>query len=118
MILSELLVDAISWNPEAGDLVLLAAERYDLDLVQTALATLPVKARGQVFVVVDEESDIPELTAPGRFCVTWLRRDRGQQLQTAVDAWLGEMLPVEFDREHRVYAWMSGDRSARLLTNA
>ena len=118
MILSELLVDAIAWNPEAGDLILLAAERYDLDLVETALATLPVKARGQVFVVVDDESDITELAAPGRFCVTWLRRDRGQQLRTSVEAWLAEMLPVEVGREHRVYAWVSGDRSAKLLTNA
>jgi NADPH-dependent ferric siderophore reductase len=118
MILSELLVDAIAWNPEAGDLVLLAAERYDLDIVETALATLPAKARGQVFVVIDDERDVTELAAPGRFCVTWLRRDRGQQLRTAVEAWLAEMLPVEFDREHRVYAWMSGDRSAQLLTNA
>lgn len=118
MILSELLVDAISWNPQAGDVVLLAAERYDLDLVETALATLPAKARGQVFVIVDDESDITDLVAPTRFCVTWLRRDRGQQLPSAVDAWLGEMLPVEFEREHRVYAWMSGDRSAGLLTNA
>lgn len=118
MILSELLVDAIAWNPGPDDLVLLAAERHDLDIVETALATLPAKARGQVFIVVDEESDITELAAPGRFCVTWLRRDRGQQLQPAVDAWLGEMLPVEFEREHRVYAWMSGDRTAQLRTNA
>jgi hypothetical protein len=27
------------------------------------------------------------------------------------------MLPVDFDREHRVYAWRSGDRSARVLTS-
>ena len=118
MILSELLVDAIAWSPGDGDLVLLAAEASDLELVETALATLPVKARGQVFIVVDDESGIRELAAPGRFCVTWLRRDRGQQLQSAVDAWLGEMLPIEFEREHRVYAWMSGDRTARTLTNA
>ncbi|MDP9026983.1 MAG: SIP domain-containing protein [Actinomycetota bacterium] len=116
--ISEMFVDAIAWNPEAGDLVLLAAERYDLDLVETALSTLPAKARGQVFLIVDDESDITELAAPGHFCVTWLRRDRGQQLRTAVDAWLGEMLPVEFGREHRVYAWMSGDRAAKLLTNS
>ncbi|MEP6842446.1 MAG: SIP domain-containing protein [Pseudolysinimonas sp.] len=116
--LSELLVDAIAWSPGDGDLVLLAAEVADVELVETALATLPAKARGQVFIVVDDESGIRELAAPGRFCITWLRRDRGQQLQAAVDAWLGEMLPSEFDREHRVYAWISGDRRARMLTNS
>ena len=118
MILSELLVDAIAWNPGAGDVVLLAADIADLELVETALATLGAKARGQVFIAVDDEREIRALSAPGRFCITWLRRDRGQQLQAAVDAWLGEMLPTEFDREHRVYAWMSGDRTARILTNA
>jgi NADPH-dependent ferric siderophore reductase len=117
MILSELLVDAIAWKPSEGDIVLLAAELRDLELVETALATLPVKARGQVFIGVDDESQITELAAPGRFCVTWLCRDRGQQLRSAVDAWLGEMLPVEFDREHHVYAWISGDSVARVLTN-
>ena len=79
---------------------------------ETVLATLPTKARGQVFIEVDDEAAIRELSAPGRVCVTWLLRDRGQSLRTAVDAWLGEMLPVEFDREHRVYAWVSGDQAA------
>ena len=117
MLLSELLVDAIAWNPAEGDLILLAAERHDLDIVETALATLPAKARGQVFVIVDHVEDIVPVTAPGRFCVTWLRRDHGQTLHASVDAWLGEMLPVELDRDHRVYAWMSGDRAAHLLTS-
>jgi hypothetical protein len=49
--------------------------------------------------------------------VSWLCRDRGQVIDRAVDAWLAEMLPMEFDREHRVYAWMSGDHAARALTS-
>jgi NADPH-dependent ferric siderophore reductase len=112
MLLSDLLPAAISWNPTPGDLVLLGAVAEDLPIVETVVATLPARARGQVFVEVDDASAIRELNAPGRVCVTWLRRDRGQTLETAVAAWLGEMLPVEFEREHRVYAWISGDRAA------
>jgi NADPH-dependent ferric siderophore reductase len=108
---------SIAWQPRDGDLVLLAVGADDLLIVETVLATLPAKARGQVFIEVDGPDEIRELAAPGRVCVSWLRRDRGQSLSAAVDAWLAEMLPVEFDREHRVYAWMSGDRSARLLSS-
>ena len=115
-----LLVAAIAWNPADGDLVLLAAERVrPRSRRDRRSATLPAKARGQVFVEVDDESDIASSQRPGRVCVTWLRRDRGQQLQCRRRrAGSAEMLPVEFDREHRVYAWISGDRAAQLLTNA
>ena len=116
MLLTDVLPASIAWQPGEGDLVLLAVERDDVAVAEAVLATLPPKARGQVFIEVDSADEIVQLSAPGRFCVTWLCRDRGQSLETAVDAWLGEMLPVEADREHRVYAWRSGDRSARLLT--
>jgi NADPH-dependent ferric siderophore reductase len=118
MYLSDLLPATIAWHPEAGDLVLLGAVEADLSLVETVLATLPAKARGQVFVEVDAAHAVRELAAPGRVCVTWLRRDLGQSLRGAVEAWLGEMLPVDLEREHRVYGWVSGDRAAQLLTNA
>ena len=49
--------------------------------------------------------------------MTWLRRDLGQSLDVAVEAWLAEMLPVDAEREHRVYAWISGERWARVLSN-
>ena len=117
MLLTDVLPASIAWQPGDGDLVLLAAEQADLAIVESVLATLPAKARGQVFLEVGTASEIRELVAPGRVCVSWLCRDRGQRLGTAVDAWLGEMLPVEFDREHRVYAWMSGDHAARPLTS-
>ena len=117
MYLSDLLPATISWQPVPGDLVLLGAVESDLPVVETVLATLPARARGQVFVEVEGEADIRRLDAPGRVCVTWLRRDRGQSLRGAIDAWLGEMLPVDLDREHRVYGWVSGDRAAALLTN-
>ena len=117
MLLTDVLPASIAWQPGDGDLVLLAAGMDDLLLVETVLATLPAKARGQVFIEVDSVDQVRELAAPGRVCVSWLRRDRGQSLTSAVDAWLAEMLPVEFDREHRVYAWMSGDHAARALTS-
>jgi NADPH-dependent ferric siderophore reductase len=118
MYLSDLLPATISWQPEAGDLVLLGAVEADLPIVETVLATLPARARGQVFLEVDGPAAVRVLDAPGRVCVTWLRRDLGQSLRSAIDAWLGEMLPVDLDREHRVYGWVSGDRAAALLTNA
>jgi NADPH-dependent ferric siderophore reductase len=117
MLLSDVLPASIAWQPGDGDLVLLAAGTEDLLVVETVLATLPAKARGQVFIEVDSADEVRQLTAPGRVCVSWLLRDRGQTLNRAVDAWLAEMLPVESDREHRVYAWMSGDRAARLLSS-
>ncbi len=117
MFLSDVLPASIAWHPESGDLVLLGVALEDLTVAETVLATLPVKARGQVFVAAESEADIRPVAAPGRFCVTWLLRDRGQALQPAIDAWLAEMLPVEFDREHRVYAWVSGDTTARALVS-
>lgn len=118
MYLSDLLPATISWQPAVGDLVLLGAVESDLPVVETVLATLPTRARGQVFVEVDSAAAVRELVAPGRVCVTWLRRDLGQSLSAAVDAWLGEMLPVDLEREHRVYGWISGDRAAGIRTNA
>jgi len=117
MFLSDVLPASIAWNPECGDLVLLGVALDDLAVAETVLATLPPKARGQVFVEAATAADIRPIDAPGRVCVTWLLRDRGQSLQTSVDAWLAEMLPVEFDREHRVYAWVSGETSARALVS-
>lgn len=118
MQLSDVLPASIAWHPADGDSVLLGGTEHDLALVETVLATLPPRARGQVFLEVADAAAIRPIAAPGRVCVTWLRRDRGQSLGTAVSAWVAEMLPVDLDREHRVYAWISGDRVARPLTNA
>ena len=118
MFLSDLLPATISWQPAAGDLVLLGAIEADIPIVETVLATLPARARGQVFIEIDSAAPIRDLAAPGHVCVTWLRRDLGQSLPGAVTAWLGEMLPVDLEREHRVYGWVSGDRAARIRTNA
>ena len=118
MLLSDLLPASIAWRPADGDLVLLAVRADDLAVAETVLATLPAKARGQVFIEIESMDDVRDLAAPGRVCVSWLARDRGRSLRTAVDAWLAEMLPVDLDHEHRVYAWISGEPAARLITNA
>jgi NADPH-dependent ferric siderophore reductase len=117
MLLSDLLPATIAWNPAPGDVVLLAATADDLELVETVLATLPPRSRGQVFVQANGGADPRALRAPGRVCVTWLDADRGQTAAAAADAWLAEMLPTDVERTHRVYAWFSGDRAARTLTN-
>ncbi|HWH26335.1 MAG TPA: SIP domain-containing protein [Pseudolysinimonas sp.] len=117
MLLSDLLPATIAWHPADGDLVLLAVVESDLAVAETVLATLPAKTRGQVFVEVDSVPEGATLAAPGRVCVTWLGRDRGQSLRTAVEAWMAEMLPVQADREHRVYAWISGQPAAQLVTS-
>jgi hypothetical protein len=118
MLLSDLLPASIAWRPADGDLVLLAVRADDLAVAETVLATLPAKARGQVFIEVDSMDEVRDLVAPGRVCVSWLARDRGRTLRTAVDAWLAEMLPVDLDHAHRVYAWISGEPAARVITNA
>jgi len=117
MLLSDLLTASIAWRPADGDLVLLAGTADDLPVIETALATLPSKARGQVFIEVDSMDEMRDLSSPGRVCVTWLSRDSGRSLAVAVEAWLAEMLPVDFDREHRVYAWITGEGAARVLTS-
>ena len=114
MILSDVLSASIAWRPADGDLVLLAGTAEDLPVIETALATLPSKARGQVFVSVESADEVRQLPAPGRVCVTWLV---GKSVDVALEAWLAEMLPVEFDREHRVYAWIAGEGAARVLSS-
>jgi len=118
MLLSDVLSASIAWNPGEGDSVLLGAVDDDIAIAETVAATLPPKARGRVFLEVEDASGIRDFVAPGRVCVTWLRRDRGQSMRAAVDAWLAEMLPIEAEREHQVYAWVSGDRVAHALTTS
>jgi NADPH-dependent ferric siderophore reductase len=113
----EILIPGVAWNPGDADRLLLAADERDIPTLRMILATLPAGARGQVFVEVQSEGDIDPLTAPGRFSVCWLIRDRGQSLRRSVDAWLAEMLPVSAFTESTVYAWVASDGPARLLTS-
>ncbi len=86
-------------------------------MIRLILATLSAKSRGQIFIEVDSADDVETLVAPSRFSICWLVRDRGQELQRSVDAWLSEMLPVSGTEEHSVYAWFASDGVARVLSS-
>jgi NADPH-dependent ferric siderophore reductase len=105
------------WNPGIRDRILLAGTAGSLGDIRFVLATLPAKARGQVFVEVGSADEIETLDAPPRFAICWLLRDRGQQLQRSVDAWLSEMLPVSGTEEHSVYAWIASEGAPRVLSS-
>lgn len=108
---------SIAWNPSATDRLLIAGDERALPTIETLVATLPATARGQVFVEVASEADVASLATPGRVTVCWLVRDRGQSLHRSVDAWLAEMVPVDWRTEHSVYAWIAGEGSARSISS-
>jgi NADPH-dependent ferric siderophore reductase len=102
--------------------VLFAGDSSSIPVLRAMLAALPICARGQVFVEVDTEAEIEELPSPGRVTVAWLARDRrsgapgsglacarGEAVERAVRAWLGEMY-VDADAlaeaEHLI--WIGG----------
>ena len=105
------------WNPGDTDRLLLAGDETAIDTIALILATLPAGARGQVFLEVQSDADVGVVSAPGRFAICWLVRDRGQSLRTSVDAWLSEMLPTSGFEESSVYAWIAADGPARLLSS-
>jgi len=113
----ELFTPQIAWNPQSADRVLLAGDETSIDAISMILATLPARSRGQVFIEVDSADDIQQLSAPGRFGVCWLLRERGQSVARSVDAWLSEMLPVSAFGESTVYAWVAHQGPARLLSS-
>jgi len=84
--------------------VLFAGDASSLPALREMLASLPICARGQVFVEVATADEVDDLPSPGRVTVTWLARDRrtgapgsgracapGEALDRAVRAWLAEM---------------------------
>ena len=105
------------WNPNGADRLLLAGDETAVDTIALILATLPAESRGQVFVEVQSEHEVGVMSAPGRFSICWLIRDRGQSLRTSVDAWLSEMLPTSAFEESSVYAWIAAEGPARLITS-
>mgnify|MGYP006344960547 FL=1 len=108
---------AINWCPAPGDAILIATDEPGIDTARLLLATLPVNARGTVFLEVESADQVSLVQAPPRFSVRWLVRDRGQRLDRSVDAWLEEMLPVTAFAEARVYAWVASRGPARLLSS-
>ena len=105
------------WNPSDTDRLLLAGDEGAIDTIALLLATLPANARGQVFLEVQSDAEVGTVSAPGRFAICWLVRDRGQSLRTSIDAWLSEMLPTSGFEESSVYGWIAADGPARLITS-
>jgi NADPH-dependent ferric siderophore reductase len=114
---SDSLTSAICWNPGEKDRLLIAGDEHSLPAIRTLLATLAADVRGQVFVEVESADDVDPLVAPGRVMICWIVRNRGQSLRRSLDAWLSEMLPVQFDKEHSVYAWIASEGPARTLSS-
>ncbi|AMM21184.1 hypothetical protein AX769_14880 [Frondihabitans sp. PAMC 28766] len=103
--------------------ILFAGDASSIDGIQTMLEVLPICARGQVFIEVDDASQMFPLETPGRVSVAWLDRSRrsgrpgtgegcapGMALERAVRAWLGEFF---VDREALVDSdyvfWIGGE---------
>jgi NADPH-dependent ferric siderophore reductase len=105
------------WNPNGADRLLLAGDESAIDTIALILATLPAESRGQVFLEVQSDAEVGSMSAPGRFAICWLVRDRGQSLRTSVDGWLSEMLPTSAFEESSVYAWIAAEGPARLITS-
>ena len=105
------------WNPGDTDRLLLAGDETAIDTIAphprhaAERRTRPGVPRG----AVGRRRRL--VSAPGRFAICWLVRDRGQSLRTSVDAWLSEMLPTSGFEESRVYAWIAADGPARLLSS-
>lgn len=111
---------AIAWNPGSAERILIAAGAEQLDQVEELLASLPLCTRGQVFIEAERDLEITRIIAPGRVSVHWLSRERrhgvakGEMLDRAVEAWLGEMLTGS-GTEPSIYAWIAREGAARLL---
>jgi len=102
--------------------VLFVGDATAVDDLRGALSALPICARGQVFVEVDDASQVVPLAAPGRVSVTWLARDvrsgavgsggscaPGEAAERATRAWLAEMyLDVEALAAGEHLIWIGG----------
>lgn len=84
---------------------LVVADETSFAELDAVLATLPLCARGRVFVEVEDPADVALLNAPLRMVVTWLPRStragrpgtgercgRGEAVARAARAWTAEML--------------------------
>lgn len=102
--------------------VLLAGDESSIGELSEVLALLPICARGQVFVEVDDAASITTLQSPGRVVVTWLVRAarsgepgtgarcaRGQAAARATRAWASEMLDVEGHDSAEYHVWIGGE---------
>jgi NADPH-dependent ferric siderophore reductase len=84
---------------------LVVADGTSLDELELQLSSLPLCARGRVFIEVDTAEDVSRAAVPPRMTIAWLTRStpaaraagtvlrpRGLVLERAVRAWTAEML--------------------------
>lgn len=99
---------------------LLTADETSLAELEAMIQTLPICARGRVFVEVESPEDVSVLDVPTRMTVTWLTRSNrsgapgscrscapGEAVARAVTAWSNEMLCDLPDEQH-VKVWLGG----------
>jgi NADPH-dependent ferric siderophore reductase len=112
----------------ASGRVLLAGTEANLDEIRAVVATLPDRARGQIFIEVPSADAIDPIATPERVTVSWLARDvrtgemgtglacaPGQAVARAVRAWVGEMSTgvPEIDGDD-VCVWIAGEAGSVL----
>lgn len=134
-------VGGVEFRPSAAKHILLAGDETAAPAICSIVESLPADTSGQVFIEVAVDGDILSVDAPERVTVTWLSRERrpgarhGDTLDTAVRAWVSEMITpseprasdafvdVDVDRdilwdvpgepdaafEHDLYAWIAGE---------
>lgn len=106
---------------------LVACDETAMPELELAIASLPLCAKGRVFVEVPTPDDIGFLTVPPRMTVTWLPRSvrtgkigtaescrRGTAMTRAARGWAAEMLcDIDPDDERgadqNTQVWLGGD---------
>lgn len=108
--------------PTTNGRILLAGDESTLDALVSALAELPERARGQVFIEVASADDVVPVQTPELVTVAWLTREtrsgnpgtsrrcaHGQALERAVRAWVSEMNTGDPDLDGgELTVWIDG----------
>ncbi|MFC4223075.1 SIP domain-containing protein [Lysinibacter cavernae] len=97
---------------------LIAGDESSLSEVELGIATLPLCAKGRIFVEVESADQIVLLDAPPRMVVSWFVRESasgalslpGEKISRAAAAWASEMLVEDHATgvTPGVQAWLVG----------
>ena len=129
------------WSPGRATTLLLAGDETATPAVSAIVESLPLDARGAVFLEVPCADDVLTLRTPPGVSLTWLPRDRagsppyGEALAAAVRAWAAEWFAGQSGRvvadealtepdddvlweipgppaDEGLYAWLAGEAGA------
>ncbi len=91
---------------------LIVGDQASLTEIELGIATLPLCARGRVFVEAETSAQIVPLNVPPRMAVVWLIREGsiamsepGDRAARAAEAWASEMI---CDDSSNVQVWLLG----------